>query len=118
MLLGDAAGMVSPLTAGGIYPSLELGAKAGESISRYLKGQTIHPAEGLLEMVPRYGTKGMMRWSMNHLKPPNALYNMALGNPLFQRVAQILFFHHRGLFCPQAWKEILHLGHSRPEPIT
>jgi len=117
MLIGDAAGMVSPLTAGGIYPSLQLGAKAGQSISRYLKGQVSEPTDDLLEIVPRYGTKSMMRWSMDHLAPPNALYNLALGNPIFQRVAQVLFFHHRGLFSPQAWKEIFHMGKSSPEMV-
>lgn len=115
MLLGDAAGMVSPLTAGGIYPSLELGAKAGQTISRYLKGQLNDPTDELLPMVPRYGMKGAMRWSMDHLAPPNMLYDLALGNPLFQRVAQVLFFHHRGLFSAQAWKEILYFGNISAE---
>ncbi len=112
MLLGDAAGMVSPLTAGGIYPSLELGANAGISISHYLQGKISDPVEDILAMVPRYGVKGMMRWSMDHLSPPNALYNLALGNPVFRRIAQVLFFHHRGLFCAQAWKDILHMGNT------
>jgi hypothetical protein len=49
---------------------------------------------------------------MDHLAPPNFLYNLALENPLFQRAAQVLFFHHRGLFCKQAWKEIMHLQKS------
>lgn len=117
MILGDAAGMVSPLTAGGIYPSLELGARAGCSISRYLRGQINDPAEELLDRVPRYGVKGMMRWSMDHLAPPNILYDLALGNSVFQRVAQVLFFHHRGLFSKQAWKEILRPGIASPERV-
>ena len=118
MLLGDAAGMVSPLTAGGIYPSLELGAKAGESIARNIKGHTEHPSEEFLSMVPSYGVKSIMRWSMDHLRPPNTLYNLALSNPVFRRVAQILFFHHRGLFSVQAWKDIFHIGSTPAEPST
>jgi digeranylgeranylglycerophospholipid reductase len=109
MLLGDAAGMVSPLTGGGIYPSLELGAQAGYAISQYLNGHLDDPAAHLTTMVPRYATKRLLRWSMDQLAPPNWLYNHALGNPLFQLVAQVLFFHHRGLFCAEAWKEILNL---------
>lgn len=108
MLVGDAAGMVSPLTAGGIYPSLELGAQSGYAISQYLKGHLDDPAAHLISMIPRYGTKSLMRWSMDHLAPPNGLYNLALKNLLFQRMAQVLFFHNRGLFCAEAWKEILH----------
>ncbi|MFK7911079.1 MAG: NAD(P)/FAD-dependent oxidoreductase [Akkermansiaceae bacterium] len=110
MLLGDAAGMVSPLTAGGIYPSLEIGGEAGLAISRHLQGELNNPAEAFSDKVPRYGTKRVMRWSMDHIAPPNLLYDLALGNPLFQRIAQVLFFHHRGLFCSEAWKEILHMG--------
>jgi geranylgeranyl reductase family protein len=109
MLLGDAAGMVSPLTAGGIFPSLQLGAQAGHAISRFLQGELADPAAELRAMVPRYAVKNLLRWSMDHLAPPNFLYNLALENPLFQRAAQVLFFHHRGLFCKEAWKEIMHL---------
>lgn len=108
MLLGDAAGMVSPLTAGGIHPSLQLGAEAGHAISRHLKGELADPAAELLKLVPRYTVKNLFRWSMDHLSPPDFLYDFALENPLFQRAAQVLFFHHRGLFCAQAWKEIMH----------
>ena len=110
LLLGDAAGMVSPLSAGGIYPSLALGAKAGQSISQYLQRNCDDPIKLLQEMAPRYHTKSLLRWSMNHLSPPNAVYNLAIGNPIFQRIAQILFFHHRGLLCRQAWRDILRLG--------
>ena len=116
MLLGDSAGMVSPLTAGGIYPSLKLGAEAGYAISNYLDNQHLHPAHHLEPMVPSYTTKGMMRWSMDHLSPPNFLYNLALGNPVFQRIAQILFFHHRGLFSSEAWKEIFGMKKLRNMP--
>lgn len=118
MLLGDAAGMVSPLTAGGIYPSLEFGAEAGRSISRYIQGDLATPLEPLVSMVPHYRTKRLMRWSMDHLAPPNFLYDLALGNPVFQRIAQILFFHHRGLFCMEAWKDILGMGHTLPKTVN
>src|SRR5690606_32689360 len=36
MLLGDAAGMVSPLTAGGIHPAMHLGRLAGVAIANHL----------------------------------------------------------------------------------
>lgn len=107
MLLGDSAGMVSPLTAGGIFPSLQIGAQAGDAISAYLRGRIEHPASELADMVPGYRVKGLMRWSMDHLSPPNFVYDMALRNPVFRRVAQILFFHHRGLLSAKAWKDIL-----------
>src|SRR5262249_28620456 len=39
LLVGDAAGMVSPLTAGGIHTALRHGAAAGEAIAGYLYGR-------------------------------------------------------------------------------
>ncbi len=107
MLLGDSAGMVSPLTAGGIFPSLQIGASAGDAIGRHLRGETDDPGKLVAELVPNYRFKGLMRWSMDHITPPNLLYDLALQNPVFRRVAQILFFHHRGLFCAKAWREIM-----------
>lgn len=115
MLLGDSAGMVSPLTAGGIYPSIEIGLQAGHAISEHLKGRLDCPATGLADMVPNYHFKGLMRWSMDHFTPPNPIYNLALGNPVFRRVAQILFFHHRGLLSTAAWREIFFLHEKDPQ---
>ena len=114
MLLGDSAGMVSPLTAGGIYPSIEIGLQAGHAISEHLKGRLDHPAANILDMIPNYHFKGMMRWSMDHFVPPNFTYDIALRNPVFRRVAQILFFHHRGLLSAKAWKEIVFMNEKHP----
>lgn len=112
MLLGDAAGMVSPLTAGGIHPSVEIGRETGAAFAKYLTGEGPHPAEAIGHVLPSYRTKGLLRWAMNHVSPPNCLYNVMLGNPLFRRFAQLIFFHHRGLLSPAAWREMVNLPRS------
>jgi len=56
------------------------------------QGDLSHPLEPLKDMGPNYQMKKLMRWSMDHLAPPNVLYDLSLGNPVFQRIAQVLFF--------------------------
>ena len=52
MLLGDAAGMVSPLTAGGIHPAMQLGRIAGVSIADYLLDDGLHPVRNVRKAMP------------------------------------------------------------------
>ncbi|MFD2157330.1 NAD(P)-binding protein [Rubritalea tangerina] len=106
MLLGDAAGWVSPLTAGGIHASLQVGDAAGGAIADYLAGRLRHPASLLEWRRPEWRTKQCMRWAMDHLPLPNSLLNLAVGNRLFEKLSQVIFFHHRGLKDPEAWKAI------------
>ena len=112
MLLGDAAGWVSPLTAGGIYPAIRVGKAAGESIANYIQNGAAHPREVLSSMAPQYRSKLLMRKSMDAFQPPNWMMNLAIGNPVFERVAQAIFFHHRGLKDPKAWKAMF-MGTAR-----
>jgi flavin-dependent dehydrogenase len=104
MLLGDSAGWVSPLTAGGIYPALKVGKAAGEAIANYLQNKAVHPRHMLAPMAPRYASKLLMRKAMDYFQPPNWAINASIGNPLFERLAQAIFFHHRGLKDPKTWK--------------
>jgi flavin-dependent dehydrogenase len=109
LLLGDAAGTVSPLTAGGIHPALELGRLAGVALADHLLDGGPHPAEVLRRTVPRYAAKGLMRAAFSAFPPPNALYNRVLEWDWFQRLARTVFFHHRGLMSARAWKDIMGL---------
>ena len=110
MLLGDAAGWVSPLTAGGIHSSLQMGEAAGVTIADALAGRISHPAALLEWRRPEWRTKQAMRWAMDHIPLPNSLLNLSLGNPLFAKLSQIIFFHHRGLKDPEAWRAIASSG--------
>ncbi len=106
-LLGDAAGMVSPLTAGGIHPSIEVGAELGNAISDYCNGAGVLPHERISPLVKRYPFKRRLRGAYNSLGMPDYAFNYLISNPLFRKSAQLLFFHHRGLFCKEAWRDIL-----------
>jgi geranylgeranyl reductase family protein len=105
MLLGDAAGMVSPLTAGGIHPALQLGRAAGVALAEHLLDAGPHPHRVLQAMLPSYFFKRCLRSAFDAL-PSNRLYELAFEAAPFRALAQTLFFHHRGLFSAAAWRDI------------
>ncbi|MDR2462985.1 MAG: NAD(P)/FAD-dependent oxidoreductase [Verrucomicrobiales bacterium] len=107
LLLGDAAGTVSPLTAGGIHPAMELGRLAGVSIANHLLDGGPDPWQQIRRQLPSYAVKNLLRRAFETFAPPNPLLNFALAQPLFQRFAQTVFFHHRGLLTLEAWKDLL-----------
>lgn len=106
MLIGDAAGMVSPLTAGGIHPAVQLGRLAGVACANHLLENAEHPARLIARHASRYRYKRMMRKSFD-LCASNRLYNTMIENRLSNALAQTIFFHHRGLFSYSAWRDIL-----------
>ncbi len=114
-LLGDAAGMVSPLTAGGIHPAIELGERLADLTFNYLKQAGPLPQNILQNELPSYRFKRLMRFSFNHFSPSNKLYNWVLSKKSFQRFSQLVFFHHEGLFSPNAWRDILRKDYSKLE---
>jgi flavin-dependent dehydrogenase len=105
VLVGDAAGLVSPLTAGGIHTALRSGRAAGLAVTSYLldEGPTLDRA--LKDAYPSFRGKLPMRTVMD-LRPPNALIDLALESPRFRALAQAVFFHHRGLLSGSAWRDL------------
>ena len=95
VLVGDAAGLVSPLTGGGIHTALESGRAAGEWIGR-----------GELPPRPSFFWKRMMRRAFD-VRWPASLFDLAIGTRPLRALAQAVFFHHRGLFSPAAWRDIV-----------
>ena len=106
MLLGDAAGLVSPLTAGGIHPAVETGRLAGEAIADYLLHDGIHPAAVLRRRAPRYTFKRGLRRLYDVLPGQRWLLDTAFSSRLFRSLAETVFFHHHGLWSPRAWRDI------------
>jgi flavin-dependent dehydrogenase len=106
MLIGDAAGLVSPLTAGGIHTAIDLGRQAGLAICDHLLDGGMDPCRGMMQKLPRFHFKRLMRGAFD-LNPPNWLYDAMIGSPLFAHVARTVFFHHRGLLSTQAWHDLL-----------
>ena len=106
-LLGDAAGMVSPLTAGGIHPSIEIGEQLGVAIAAHLHHGLALPQDQIQPMIKQYPVKKRLRSLYNTVGVPDRMINAMIDNALFRRIAQLVFFHHRGLFCKDAWRDIL-----------
>ncbi len=109
MALGDSAGMVSPLTAGGIHPALQLGRLAGDSIAEFLLSNGPDPAVPVRQACPRYRTKRLLRHFNDRWSPSNQTLDRLFHWPLFRAFAQVVFFHNRGLFSSDAWRELLQL---------
>ena len=106
-LLGDAAGMVSPLTAGGIHPGIEIGELLGASIADYIHNGGDLPQQQIAPFVKRYPYKKRLRSLYNQMAPSDTILNWMINNPAFQRMAQIIFFHNRGLLSKAVWRDIL-----------
>jgi len=106
MLIGDAAGWVSPLTAGGIHCALQWGRSAGIAIADHLIDGAPHPARVLGRQVPSFSCKRFLR-RIYDMGPPNRLYDALIGRPALGKLAQLVFFHHRGLLSREAWAEWL-----------
>ena len=106
MLLGDAAGMVSPLTAGGIHPALETGRAAGVAVGDFLSENGPDPAIAVRKAAPSFRYKRLLR-AIAGLPVPNVALNLLFATPIVRAFAQAVFYHHRGLFSSGCWREIV-----------
>ena len=105
LLVGDAAGLVSPLTAGGIHTALESGMRAGHAIALALANDN----GGSLPVdfpAPKFRAKRVLRAAFDRWQS-DALASFAIGNPLLARAARLVFFHRRGLLSSAGWKALL-----------
>ncbi len=91
LLIGDAAGMVSPLTAGGIHHAWRFGKVAGNALADHLSGGA-HPGPVVRRAYPRLTWKHAARWSYDRLPVARALEAGLLTRSLFRRVAGKVFF--------------------------
>ena len=110
LLLGDAAGMVSPLTAGGIHPAVNIGQIAGTLIADYLNFGGNNPGPELEQLIPSYSFKRGLRYLFDHLPLNNHMLNTLFNTRFFQLTAQTIFFHNRGVFSASAWRDIVKLS--------
>ncbi|MFN0194872.1 MAG: NAD(P)/FAD-dependent oxidoreductase [Aestuariivirga sp.] len=94
MLIGDAAGHVSPMTGGGIRLAFRFGRRAGQLIADHLTRNGPAPGPVLAKELPGFGSKLVMR-SLIEWGPPNWLYNLAIGTPVMREIARRIYFHRR-----------------------
>ncbi len=96
LLTGDAAGLVSPLTAGGIRLAFQFGRRTACAIADYLNGSGDDPGVLMAREYPSFIRKTLLRraWS---LAPSNALLNRALFTPPMRALATKIYFQQRML---------------------
>ena len=94
LLIGDAAGHVSPLTGGGIRLAFRYGRRAGQLIADHLTRNGPPPELALARALPSFARKLALRAVMD-LGPPNWLYNLIIGTPPMRWFANTVYFHRR-----------------------
>jgi flavin-dependent dehydrogenase len=101
LLVGDAAGLVSPVTAGGIHTALKHGMAAGHAIADYLNGKSEDPSGWFVRSYPRFKTKRVLRFLFDRFRS-DTLFNLLLRTKPMRMAAGIVYFHHKGVFDPSA----------------
>ena len=92
LLIGDAAGMVSPLTAGGIHNAYRYGRVAADAVADYLESGGPHPGHVVRRAYPQHTWKRAARWSYDRLPVARALEAGLLTRGLFRKLAGKVFF--------------------------
>ncbi len=107
LLIGDAAGHVSPLTGGGIRLAFRYGRRAGQLIADHLTRHGPPPGEVLARELPSFTKKLLLRSVMDR-GPPNWLYDLIIGTAPMRWFARQVYFHRRNTEAAKAA--------SAPEP--
>jgi flavin-dependent dehydrogenase len=100
LLVGDAAGMVSPVTAGGIHTALRHGLASGHAVSDYLTGKAEDPSSWFVASYPRFRLKRLLRFLFDHVQSDLA-FNALLRTRAMRSAASIVYFHRKGVFDPR-----------------
>lgn len=94
MLTGDAAGIVSPVTAGGIHSAWEHGWAVGRAIAAHLRDGGPPPERVAMESAPRFRTKRALRWAYDKLQF-DWPFDLLLYSPPLRWAAEQVYFHKR-----------------------
>jgi digeranylgeranylglycerophospholipid reductase len=94
-LIGDAAGMVSPATGGGIRFAFQYGRRAAQLVADHLLHLGPPPEIALAKELPRFGLRSAMRFALD-LNLPNPFLSAVAGTAPMRWFAQHVYFHRRG----------------------
>ena len=95
LLVGDAAGLVSPVTAGGIHTAWKHGWHMGEAIANHLLRGGPDPGEVARQTYTRFTVKRFLRWGYDHFQA-DWIFNTLLHTKAMRAAAQQVYFHKRG----------------------
>lgn len=99
LLVGDAAGIVSPVTAGGIHTALKHGLAAGNAVADFLQGRAEDPSGWFVGSYPKFRTKRVLRFLFDRFQSDLA-FNCLLATWPMRFAARVVYFHHKGVFDP------------------
>lgn len=99
LLVGDAAGIVSPVTAGGIHTALKHGLAAGNAVADFLHGRAGDPSGWFVRSYPKFRSKRLLRFLFDHFQSDLA-FNCLLATWPMRLAASVVYFHHKGVFDP------------------
>lgn len=94
LLVGDAAGWVSPMTGGGIRLAFRYGRRAASLVADHLMNGGPAPAATLTREIPGLRARLALRAALD-LAPPNMLVDLALAAAPVRRIAERVYFHAR-----------------------
>jgi flavin-dependent dehydrogenase len=95
LLVGDAAGWVSPMTGGGIRLAFRHGRRAASLVADHLLSGGPAPEFTLAREIPKFRLKRLLRAGLD-LAPPNFFINLALATSSMRKIAEQIYFHARG----------------------
>lgn len=94
ILTGDAAGIVSPVTAGGIHSAWRHGWAVGEAIARHVREGGPRPERLAIDAIPDLRTKRALRWAFDRFQA-DWPFDLLIGTPPLRWAAERVYFHAR-----------------------
>jgi digeranylgeranylglycerophospholipid reductase len=94
ILTGDAAGIVSPVTAGGIHSAWQHGWAVGEGLARHLRDGGPSPERVAADAAPRYRFKRALRWIFDHAQY-DWPFDLLIGSAPMRWAAERVYFGGR-----------------------
>ncbi len=94
ILTGDAAGIVSPVTAGGIHAAWAHGEAVALAIAAHARGRGAAPERVASAAVPRFRLKRLLRLGFDHAQM-DWPFDWLLHSAPMRRAAELVYFHRR-----------------------
>ncbi len=94
ILTGDAAGIVSPVTAGGIHAAWDHGWAVGRAIAATLRDGAPPAEQAAIAAAPRFRAKRALRWAYDRLQF-DWPFDLLLHSPPLRWAAEQVYFHAR-----------------------